>query len=588
MAPVNMQPMAKRPAALLLWLGALAATFACASSQDDPFAAWMADVATAQPTVEVVQSSSQAVLGIVGGRNATAAARAAVVSKLPPRTAVYRTLRQYTAPDGRIGLFNSTTVLLRESVWLDDMPDLQSVRCAYDAAVNVTNFTLTFAPVGKGMASNATRVLPGSMLLGSARWLCASATSADGSNGVSLRVVSAAPAAGANGAAVITGSATAAPVADGLAGVSITYFIGDPAVLPLARQLGRYPTQQEIDTALNGAAAVAPRNDNTSAAGGGGRRLLHELDDEAAAQMDVSAGGTRDLLQSPAPSRINAPSTPVSIFSVTMAAGPFSGSASLTGSIAGTYIEVRNGNYYAALQASLTAAVTFTIDAGRSGGQGSTQLRARSAIPGLSVGLNVLGTGVQFGLFFSADAPWQSSLSGSGQYTYSWSQTLAVSADSNGAGSGFTRSGSSATPGSNLPSITGTARVGMQPTVSFGVVGSFLGMQLPVVASRSYVIGLHASFAFSSTGLNILPSSFSGCNTPHVRAVSLAVFTDSINNAAGSPGWGVCGGGRPATPTPAPTPTPTPRPTPTPAPANNCCCRGWCWTPWCCSRTCRC
>jgi hypothetical protein len=195
-----MQPVAKRPAALLLWLCALAAIYTCASGQDDPFAAWMADVATAQPTVEVVQSTSQTV---------TAVARAAVVSRLPPRTAVYRTLRQYTAPDGRIGLFNSTTVLLRDSVWLDGMPDLQSVRCAYDAAVNVTNFTLTFAPVGKGMASNATRILPGSMLLGSARWLCGSATSADGSNGVSLRVISAAPAAGAGDTAVVTCAASA-------------------------------------------------------------------------------------------------------------------------------------------------------------------------------------------------------------------------------------------------------------------------------------------------------------------------------------------------------------------------------------------
>lgn len=210
------------------------------------------------------------------------------------------------------------------------MTDLVNFTCALSRGSNVSTASLTF---NSPMASNASRVSSaGAILVGGDLWRCPTAASPNNGNssrGFTLRVTS----------ATVTGSsvtiiAAPAQLTDAIAGMSIQYYIGDPVILPLTQRLRRYPTKKEIAAEL-GAAGAANRT--------GGRRLLSSslstsASADAAPATDAAAVSRRGLLGG---TIYNAPTGSVTLFSANLNnAGPFSGSARATGSIAGSYLDI--------------------------------------------------------------------------------------------------------------------------------------------------------------------------------------------------------------------------------------------------------
>lgn len=124
------------------------------------------------------------------------------------------------------------------------------------------------------------------------------------------------------------------------------------------------------------------------------------------------------------------------------------------------------------------------------------------------------------------------------------------------------------------------------------------------ITQQQYRTGSITSCTYNPTWFTTIPANYCACDKALYDGVVALGGNDGFKanlKAWLSSSWGKCfklgstgwtcvpflGNVAPA---PAPPPrSPPPRyPPPPPPRASNCCCIGWCWTPWCCSKTCRC
>ena len=212
------------------------------------FEDFQAALSQAEPTYSTVASwdTTDTAPTAPSTRQRSASAR---VAASPRRLQRYTTDVFHEADDGTVALFQQDVVLKRSSVFIDAWPDLQALTCEDAPSAVYANATQMHFIFARGDPSNATALLNGTHVLGSAeKWGCAALGAEEGGLSHVLVLLDSTTAASQ---IAVTALAVPQSLQDALMSYNLTYFNGDPTALQLSQQLGRYPSDEELRDAIN-------------------------------------------------------------------------------------------------------------------------------------------------------------------------------------------------------------------------------------------------------------------------------------------------------------------------------------------------